>query len=88
VRLAAITATLVLYESPYRVERLLEELSAVLPARRVVLARELTKKFEEFLAGRPAELLAHMRQRTCKGEFVVLVAPPGAAEAPTAPAAA
>src|SRR5271165_4736627 len=38
--------TLVLYESPYRVERLLGELNEVFPGRQVVLARELTKKFE------------------------------------------
>src|SRR5438093_305546 len=49
--------TLVLYESPYRVEKLLTELSGVFADRTVVLARELTKKFEEFLRGTPAELL-------------------------------
>jgi 16S rRNA (cytidine1402-2'-O)-methyltransferase len=85
-QLAGLTGTLVLYESPYRVERLLVELTAVLPARRVVLARELTKKFEQFLAGSPAELLAHVRERACKGEFVVLVAPPEPADAPAAAA--
>jgi len=67
--------TLVLYESPYRVEKLLTELSDVFPERTVVLARELTKKFEEFLRGKPAELLATARQRSLKGEFVVLVHP-------------
>ena len=85
-QLAALTGTLVLYESPYRIERLLVELTAVLPARRVVLARELTKKFEEFLAGSPGSLLARVRQRACKGEFVVLVAPPEPADAPAAAA--
>src|SRR6185369_7276999 len=44
-----VAGTLVLYESPYRIEKLLNELKAVLPERQVVLARELTKKFEEFL---------------------------------------
>ncbi len=66
--------TLVLYESPYRVEKLLTELTEVFPERQVVLARELTKKFEEFLRGTPAELLEVMRKRSLKGEFVVLVA--------------
>jgi 16S rRNA (cytidine1402-2'-O)-methyltransferase len=65
--------TLALYESPYRVEKLLEELVAVFPDRPVVLARELTKKFEEFLRGTPAELLAQAQKRSLKGEFVVLV---------------
>jgi 16S rRNA (cytidine1402-2'-O)-methyltransferase len=67
--------TLVLYESPYRIEKLLGELAEVMPERRVVLARELTKKFEEFLRGTPAELIAATKGRALKGEFVVLVAP-------------
>lgn len=65
--------TLVLYESPYRVEKLLGELAEIFGARHVVLARELTKRFEEYLRGRPAELLDVIRQRGAKGEFVVLV---------------
>jgi len=72
--------TLVLYESPYRIEKLLEELLQVFPERAVVLARELTKKFEEFLRGTPAELLEVVRKRSLKGEFVVLVS--GADESP------
>jgi len=72
-QLKGIPGTLVLYESPYRVEKLLGELSEVVPERPVVLARELTKRFEEYLRGTPAELLARARQRPLKGEFVVLV---------------
>ena len=67
--------TLVLYESPYRVEKLLIELNEVFPARDVVLARELTKKFEEYLRGKPAELLEVAKKRSFKGEFVVMVGP-------------
>ena len=66
--------TLVLYESPYRIEKLLSELAEVFPERQVVLARELTKKFEEFLRGRPAELIELTKRRSLKGEFVVVVA--------------
>src|SRR4029078_8077894 len=55
--LKTFTGTLVLYESPYRVEKLLGELNDVFPDRQVVLARELTKKFEEFLRGRAPEVL-------------------------------
>ena len=72
--LRGIEGTLVLYESPYRVEKLLAELSEVFPARRVVLAREVTKKFEEFLRGTAAELLSVMKTRRLKGEFVVMLA--------------
>ncbi len=67
--------TLVLYESPYRVEKLLGELAEVFPARTVVLARELTKKFEEFLRGTPAQLIETTKARSLKGEFVVLISP-------------
>ena len=77
--LKAFAGTLVLYESPYRIEKLLGELNEVFPERQVVLARELTKKFEEFLRGKPAELLEIKQKRSLKGEFVVMVA--GAAEA-------
>ena len=74
--LLPVPGTLVFYESPYRVEKLLTELISVFPDRQVVLARELTKKFEEFLRGRPAELLALVQKRSLKGEFVVMVGPP------------
>ena len=73
-RLQGYEGTLVLYESPYRVERLLGELSELFPTRQVALARELTKRFEEYLRGTPAELLEVLKSRSLKGEFVVLVA--------------
>ena len=71
--LKSFAGTLVLYESPYRIEKLLGELGEVFPERPVVLARELTKKFEEFLRGKPAELLELTKKRSLKGEFVVMV---------------
>ena len=75
-RLKTVPGTLVLYESPYRVGKLLGELRDIMPERRVVLARELTKKFEEFLRGTPAELVGQIGSRALKGEFVVLVEGP------------
>ncbi|HRZ94779.1 MAG TPA: rRNA small subunit methyltransferase 1, partial [Candidatus Paceibacterota bacterium] len=72
-RLAHCPGTLVFYESPYRVERLLAELQEVYPERQATIAREMTKKYEEFLRGTPAELLARIRQRPIKGEVVVMV---------------
>jgi 16S rRNA (cytidine1402-2'-O)-methyltransferase len=74
--LKSFDGTLVLYESPYRVQKLLVELSEVFPERQVVLARELTKKFEEFLRGKPVELLAMAKKRSLKGEFVVMIGRP------------
>src|SRR5262249_55955195 len=68
-----ICGTLVLYESPYRIQKLLGELIAIFPERPIVLARELTKKFEQFLRGNPAELLEQLQKRSIKGEFVVMI---------------
>jgi 16S rRNA (cytidine1402-2'-O)-methyltransferase len=72
--LADAQGTLVLYESPYRIEKLLNELKEIFPQRPIVLASELTKKFEEFLRGNPAELLDQLKKRSIKGEFVVMIA--------------
>ncbi len=74
-RLTVLPGTLVLYESPFRITRLLEELAVLIPDRTVVLARELTKRFEEHLRGRPQELLAEAGRRNLKGEFVVMISP-------------
>ena len=71
--LRAVPGTLVLYESPWRVEKLLAELVGIFPGRDVVLARELTKKFEEYRRGKPAQLLAAAKARPLKGEFVVMI---------------
>jgi 16S rRNA (cytidine1402-2'-O)-methyltransferase len=80
--LKSVPGTLVFYESPYRIEKLLGELNEVYPDRNVVLARELTKKFEEYLRGRPAELIELLKTRSLKGEFVVMVAPADSKSAP------
>src|SRR5687767_2620707 len=75
-RLAGVPGTIVIYESPYRIEKLLAELAAVAPERQVAVGRELTKRFEEFWRGTAAEIAATVSKRTLKGEFVVLIAPP------------
>jgi 16S rRNA (cytidine1402-2'-O)-methyltransferase len=68
-----IEGTLVFYESPWRIEKLLAELAELFPETTVVLARELTKKFEEYLCGPPGALLETARQRPLKGEIVVML---------------
>jgi 16S rRNA (cytidine1402-2'-O)-methyltransferase len=68
------SGTLVLYESPHRIQRLLTELEQIYPDAQVVLARELTKKFEESLRGTPAQLAAIAQSRALRGEFVVMIA--------------
>ena len=66
--------TLVLYESPYRVVKCLEQLAATFGAeRRVAVVREITKKFEECVRGSVAEVLNHFRAHEPKGEFVIVV---------------
>jgi len=67
--------TIVLYESTYRIEKLLKELNEFLPNRFVVVCREITKKFEETWRGFPKDILATLDNRTIKGEFVVVIAP-------------
>lgn len=73
--LRTVPGTLIFYESPYRIAKLLEELAGLYPMRKLVLARELTKKFEEFRHGLPGPLLAEIRATAPKGEFVVLLGP-------------
>jgi len=67
--------TIVLYESTYRIEKLLIELNQYLPDRFVVVTRELTKKFEETWRGKPSELLTNFSSKITKGEFVVVISP-------------
>lgn len=66
--------TIVLYESPHRLLTTLKEIAKVLPERRVVLARELTKIYEEFLRGSASEILQTLDARSeIKGECVLLI---------------
>ncbi len=67
--------TIVLYESTYRIEKLLSELNEYMPERFIVVCRELTKKFEESWKGKPAEILAALPGKITKGEFTVVIAP-------------
>lgn len=72
--LAAETRTTVLYESPHRVARLMEEVVEHCgPERRVSVSRELSKKFEETLRGTAAEMVHHFEGHPPKGEFVVVI---------------
>lgn len=65
--------TLIFYESPHRVVRLLTDVLDVLGDRRAALVREATKLHEETLRGTVSELLANLADRTLKGECVVLI---------------
>lgn len=65
----------VLYESPYRLVRTLEDFAKIFPEGRVVIGRELTKKFEEIWRGSLAEAVEVWSKRKIQGEFVVVVQP-------------
>jgi 16S rRNA (cytidine1402-2'-O)-methyltransferase len=75
-KIAESDLSVVLYESPHRILKLLEELETFSVAR-VVVARELTKMHEELISGTPAEMLAYFAKHPdrVRGEFVVIVAP-------------
>ena len=67
--------TMVVYESPYRVVKCLEQFAEVFGSeRRVSVSRELTKKFEQTVRGTVAEVLEHFRTTEPKGEFVIVLA--------------
>ena len=71
--LAPLPYTLVFFESPYRLLKSLADMRETLGNRRAVIARELTKKFEEVLRGDLDALLKELENRTIKGEITVLV---------------
>ncbi|MBN1859240.1 rRNA (cytidine-2'-O-)-methyltransferase, partial [Candidatus Bipolaricaulota bacterium] len=69
--------TVVVYESPHRLLATLEDLVTLLPERSIILARELTKRYEEFLRGHPCVLLEELRRRErLHGEWVIILEPP------------
>jgi 16S rRNA (cytidine1402-2'-O)-methyltransferase len=65
--------TTIVYETPHRLLRALEQATLALPDRLVCVARELTKHFEEFRVAHPAELLAHYTAHPPKGEIVLVI---------------
>ncbi|HQU66968.1 MAG TPA: 16S rRNA (cytidine(1402)-2'-O)-methyltransferase [Albidovulum sp.] len=72
--IGGIPATLILYESPKRINALLRDMESVFGTeRRIAVCRELTKKFEEVTRGSIAEVVAAFDGRVVKGEIVVLV---------------
>lgn len=73
-KLAEEDRTIIIYESPFRVVKALTEIGEFMGDRHVVIARELTKKFEEVLQGTAAELRTHFEKNEPKGEFVILIA--------------
>ena len=68
--------TVILYESPHRLVKALEQIIEYIgPDRPVAVSRELTKKFEENIQGTAQELLAHFKLKKPKGEIVLIIGP-------------
>ncbi len=62
---------LIIYEAPHRIESTLQLINKVMPNRHIVLARELTKKYEEYLRGTAEEILEYVNE--IKGEMVLII---------------
>src|SRR5947207_5630204 len=65
--------TTIFFESPYRLTKTLAACIDIMPERQLCVARELTKKFEEFRRGAAGELLAHYQAHPPKGEILLLI---------------
>jgi 16S rRNA (cytidine1402-2'-O)-methyltransferase len=65
--------TMVFYESPHRLLKTLKELQTYFADRKLVVAREITKIYEEFREGTAEELYQHFSQKNPKGEFVIMI---------------
>ena len=68
--------TVIFFESPYRLTKTLAACIDIMPTRQLCVARELTKKFEDFRRGTASELLAHYEVHPPKGEIVLVISPP------------
>ncbi len=72
-KLAEIKGTVALYESTHRIEKTVNEIAERTPDRQMVVARELTKKFETILRGTASELVDKLSTENTKGEFVIVL---------------
>ncbi|MEI8032051.1 MAG: 16S rRNA (cytidine(1402)-2'-O)-methyltransferase [Chlorobiaceae bacterium] len=73
--LAALQTTFVVYESPFRIMKLLDELETNLPDAQIFIGREMTKIHEEYITGTIDEIRLHLAGGKARGEFVVVVHP-------------
>jgi 16S rRNA (cytidine1402-2'-O)-methyltransferase len=71
--LAFESRTIILYESPHRIIKTLTDIRSYLGNRDIVVARELTKKFEEILRGSVQSVLIEIGKRQPRGEYVVII---------------
>jgi 16S rRNA (cytidine1402-2'-O)-methyltransferase len=67
-------STIIIYESSLRIQKTVEDIVNIIGNRYIVLARELTKNYEEFIRGYGQDILEQLQSRKIKGEVVLLVA--------------
>ncbi|MEA2037753.1 MAG: 16S rRNA (cytidine(1402)-2'-O)-methyltransferase [Nanoarchaeota archaeon] len=65
--------TTIIYESPHRLLKTLKTMSEIMPDREICVAREITKKFEEFLRGTTKEIYNKLENRKIKGEITITI---------------
>lgn len=65
--------TIVIYESPFRIEKTLRDIEEFIGVREVVIVREITKIYEEILRGTTTELIEKLEKNSIKGEIVLLI---------------
>tara|TARA_B110000263_G_scaffold17345_1_gene13873 strand:+ start:216 stop:902 length:687 start_codon:yes stop_codon:yes gene_type:complete len=76
--LSSLEASIVVYESPMRIIKTLNDISTLMGDTRIVsVCREITKKFEEAFMGTIGDAIAYFSQKNPKGEFVIIIAKNG-----------
>ncbi|WP_418964507.1 16S rRNA (cytidine(1402)-2'-O)-methyltransferase [Cetobacterium sp.] len=71
--LATEERTIVIFESPHRIEKTLRDIETFIGVREVVIVREITKIYEEILRGTTTELIDRLEKNPIKGEIVLLI---------------
>lgn len=74
-KLAEEERTIVIYESPFRIEKTLKDIETYMGERNVVIVREITKIYEEVLRGTTKELIEKLEKKPIKGEIVLIIQP-------------
>ncbi|MEK6646183.1 MAG: 16S rRNA (cytidine(1402)-2'-O)-methyltransferase [Candidatus Firestonebacteria bacterium] len=65
--------TIIIYESPYRVKDTMQNILEILGDRNVVICRELTKLYEEFIRGKASEVVESLKTKTLRGECTIVI---------------
>lgn len=67
------TRTMIFYEAPHKLLYTLEDMKTYLLDRKIVVARELTKRYEEYVRGNISSVIEHFKENSPKGEFVLIL---------------